>query len=162
MIRGQLTKALDNADLVYADLVSIADDIIKQYLWEIDGLIGVATNQDNLSNDDIRNLMLKLSLKSYSFSEVKEKSVLKSECAEALRKEKYARKFNETDGTVAFKDNQALIDSTDEILAEAIYGLVASLFKTKSDEIHRVVDTLKSILVSRNMEAKLSQGLLED
>ena len=32
MVRGQLTKALDNADLVYGDLVVIADDIIKPYL----------------------------------------------------------------------------------------------------------------------------------
>ena len=161
MVRGQLTKALDTTDLVYADLVVIAEDIIKPYLWEIDSLIQVATNQDNLSNDDIRNLMFKLAMKSYSFSEIKEKSSLKAECAEALRKEKYAKKFNESEGTVAFKENQATIEITDEILAETVYGLVADLFKTKLDELHRVVDVLKTILMSRNSEAKLSQGVLE-
>lgn len=161
MVRGQLTKALDNADLVYADLVVIADDIIKPYLWEIDSLIQIATTQDNLSNDDIRSLMFKLAMKSYSFSEIKEKSSLKAECAEALRKEKYAKKFNESDGTVAFKENQAVIETTDEILSETVYGLVASLFKTKLDEAHRVVDVLKTILMSRNSEAKLSQGILD-
>jgi len=161
MKRGQLTLALDNADAVYNDIVVIADDIIKHYLWEIDSLIKTATEKDTLSNDDIRHLILQLSLKSYGFSEIKEKSALKVECAEALRKEKYAIKFNETDGTVAYKENQATISSTDEILVEAIYNLVASLFKTKQDEIHRVVDSLKSILVSRNMEAKLSSELFE-
>lgn len=161
MKRGQLTLALDNADAVYNDIVVIADDIIKHYLWEIDSLIKTATEKDSLSNDDIRHLILQLSLKSYGFSEIKEKSALKVECAEALRKEKYALKFNETDGTVAYKENQATISSTDEILVEAIYSLVASLFKTKQDEIHRVVDSLKSILVSRNMEAKLSSELFE-
>ena len=161
MKRGQLTLALDHADAVYNDIVVIADDIIKHYLWEIDSLIKTATEKDSLSNDDIRHLILQLSLKSYGFSEIKEKSALKVECAEALRKEKYALKFNETDGTVAYKENQATISSTDEILVEAIYSLVASLFKTKQDEIHRVVDSLKSILVSRNMEAKLSSELFE-
>jgi len=162
MKRGQLTLALDNADAVYNDIVVIADDIIKHYLWEIDSLIKTATEKDNLSNDDIRHLILQLSLKSYGFSEIKEKSALKVECAEALRKEKYALKFNETDGTVAYKENQATISSTDEILVEAIYNLVASLFKQKLEEIHRIVDSLKSILVSRNMEAKLSSELFTE
>lgn len=161
MVRGQLTKALDNADLVYADLVVIAEDIIKPYLWEIDSLIQVATTQDNLSNDDIRSLMFKLAMKSYSFSEIKEKSSLKAECAEALRKEKYAKKFNESDGTVAFKENQATIEITDEILAETVYELVADLFKTKLNEVHSIMEVLKVILTTRIAEAKLSQGVIE-
>ena len=44
----------------------------------------------------------------------------------------------------------------EEILAEEIYTLMANTFKVKLDEIHRVVDTLKSVLMSRMQEAKLT------
>ena len=71
MKRGQLTLALDHADAVYNDIEVIADDTIKHYLWEIDSLIKTATEKDSLSNDDIRHLILQLSLKSYGFSEIK-------------------------------------------------------------------------------------------
>lgn len=102
--------------------------------------------------------MLKLSFMSYTFGDVKEKSALKADCAEALRKEAYARKFNEADGNNAVRDNIALLETSDEIVVNSIHDLVSSLFKTKLDELHRVVATLQSILMSRMQEAKLAQG----
>lgn len=161
MNKGQLNKALDSVDMVYNDLVVIANSIIDPYVQPINEYINQATDKDNLSNDEIRELMFRLALKSYSFSEIKEKSSLKAECAETLRKESYAKKFNSLDGTVAYKENQAIVETSEELLTETIYELVSDLFKTKLDELHRVVDVLKTILMSRNSEAKLSQGIIE-
>ena len=158
MVKGQLTKALENVDATYMELVQIVNEIAKPYIEEVDELINqVSYNVNDLTNDYLRMTMVKLSLKSYSFSEIKEKSVLKAECSEALRKEKYAIKFNGSDGTVAFKENNALIETTEEILVEAIYNLLSSLFKTKLDEIHRVVDVIKTVIMSRNAEEKMSK-----
>ena len=156
-MKGNLQKALDNTEQTYVNLVSIANDIINGHIKDIDADIKNATNNiNNLTNDSIRQLIITLALKSYNFSEVKEKAVLKAECAEALRKEAYAIEYNKADGAVAARDNAAIINTSDEILTDAIYGLVSSLFKTKLDEIHRVIDALKTVLMSRMAEAKLS------
>lgn len=158
-----LQKALDNTDVVYAQLVEIAEDITGSYVAEVNLLITEAVNNvNNLTNDDIRDLIIKLSLKAYSFAEVKEKSALKFECAESLRKEAYAKEYNKAEGAVAARENTAVIETSGEIMTEAVYGLVSGLLKTKLDEIHRVVDSLKTVLMSRLSEAKLSSGMIGD
>ena len=108
------------------------------------------------SNEAIRDLMLKLSLRSYSFAEIKERSAFKSELAETLRKEAYAKNFNSAEGTVAVRENTAVLNSSSEILANQIYELVADIFKSKLDETHRIVAALTSVLMSRMSEAKLT------
>lgn len=159
-MRGNLQQALDNTETTYAQLVVIANDIVGEHTRDVDTLIKDAVdNINNLTNDAIRRLVIELSLKSFSFSEIKEKSSLKFECAESLRKEAYAIEYNKADGAVAARENAATINISDEILTEAVYGLVSSLLKTKLDELHRVVDSLKTVLMSRMAEAKLSAGV---
>ena len=156
-MKGNLQKALDTTEQTYAQLVVIANEITNEYTRDINADIReAADNVNNLTNDTIRQLIIKLALKSYNFSEIKEKSVLKAECAEALRKEAYAVEYNKAEGAVAARDNSAIINTSDEILTEAIYNLVSSLFKVKLDELHRVIDALKTVLMSRMAEAKLS------
>jgi len=158
----KLNEALDNVSLVYSDLMQVADSLVKPITLEIDTLIkGAESNVNNLSLEDIRLLILKISLKSYTLGEIKEKASLQSVCAEQLKDEVYAKKFNETDGTVAFKQNTALLESSYQNLAEAVYNEVHTMLKLKLDECHRVVDALKSVLMSRMQEAKLSIGMNE-
>ncbi len=94
-------------------------------------------------------------------TEIKEKSVLKADCAEALRREKYALKFNTTDGSMGVRDNTAFLETSEEVLIEALYNLVASLLKTKLDSLYRLADTLKSVLMSKMQEAKLSMNAID-
>lgn len=162
-MKAELQRALDNTEMVYAQIVQIANDIVRDHTAEVTELIKVIEdNVDNLSNESIRQAILKLSLKAYTLGDIKEKSALKAECAETLRKEAYARKFNGTEGSVATKDNTATIETSNEIVVEAIYNSVSSLFKTKLDEIHRVVDSLKSVLMSRMQEAKMTASLCNE
>jgi hypothetical protein len=153
----RVQKALNNIDDTYQDLIVVAEDIFQQTTKDIDEIMMSAYNDiEKLSNDAIRDLMLRLSLKSYTFSEIKEKAAFKSVLAETIRKEEYAQNFNKTEGTVAVRENTATIDTGAEILSEEIYTLVANMLKTKLDEIHRVVNTLQTILMTRMQEAKLS------
>ena len=152
-----LQKALDNVESTYQDLIDISNDILAEMTGDIDTMLDSAySNIENLSNDAIRDLLLRLSLRSYSFSAIKDKSAFKSTLASTLRKEAYATQFNMTEGTVATKENTATLNISAEIVVEQIYDLTASLFKTKLDEVHRVVDTLKTVLMSRLSEAKLT------
>ena len=156
-MNANVSKALDNIDITYNDLIEVANDIFKQTTSEIDVIMADAYNDiERLSNDAIRDLMLKLSLKSYTFSEIKEKSAFKATLGEVMRKETYAQNFNQSEGTVAVRENTAIIESGAEILAEEIYGLVASMLKTKLYEIHSVISALQTVLTSRLQEAKLS------
>ena len=152
-----VSKALDNIDLVYQDLIDIANDTCGDVCGDLDSLMESAYNNiENLSNESIRDLLLRLSLRSYSFAGIKEKALFKAALGETLRKEAYAKSFNLSEGTVAVRENSSIINTSAEILAEEIYNLVASLFKSKLDEVHRAVDTLKSVLMSRMQEAKLT------
>lgn len=152
-----VSKALDNIDMTYDELIDIANDICADVTGDLTEMIQSAYNNiENLTNDSIRQLLLKLSLRSYSFAEIKEKSLFKATLGETLRKEAYAKSFNSTEGTVAVRENTSIINTSSEIIAEELYTLVANMFKTRVDEIHRVVDSLKSVLMSRMQEAKLS------
>lgn len=154
---SSVATALSNIDKTYDDLIEVANDIFETTTKEIDELMEGAYNDiEKMSNDAIRDLMLKLSLKSYTFSEIKEKSAFKATLGEVMRKEMYASYFNSSEGTVAVRENTATIQSSAEILAEEIYTLVANMLKTKLDEIHRVVNTLQTILMTRMQEAKLT------
>ena len=67
------------------------------------------------------------------------------------------------DASAAVKDKVALLATSEETVSEALYNLVANLFKTKLDSIHRMIDTLKSILMSRMQEQKfMNIGAADD
>ncbi len=157
-----LDIALNNVEMTYKDLIEIANDMSSNYFKEINDIIsGLQARVNTMNNDDIRLSIIHLSLKSFSLSELKEKTVLKQEIAETLRKEKYSQTFNSTDGTVGFKENTAILESSEEIVTELVYDYVASAFKTKVDEIHRVVDALKTILMSKMQELKITSSNME-
>ena len=157
MSKGNLNEALTNTNTTYKQLVEIANDIVEKCTKNIDELIKNAQDRiETMTNEEIRIFMIKVAMASYTFSEIKEKSAFKAQCAEALRKEAYATNFNEAVGSVAAKENTATINISDEIVVENVYNLVASLLKTKLDEMHRIVDVLKTILMSRLSEAKLN------
>ena len=152
-----LNEALDNVDMTYDQLIHIADSMLKPITDELDKIIKAASNHiENLTVDNIRKLMLEISLKSYSLSEIKEKSALRSVCAEMLKDEAYATALLKTDGAIAVKQHTALLETSYETLSEAIYDSAASMLKIKLDECHRIVASLQSILMSRMQEAKLS------
>ena len=97
---------------------------------------------------------MQLQLKAFEISETKEKAALKAELAETLQKEKYAVSFNSLEGSAAVKDKLALVEASSEAVSETLYNLIANLLKTKLDQLHRLVDALKSILMSRMQETK--------
>ena len=164
-MNDKVSKALDNIDIAYDDLIDIANDTCKEVVGDLDDMMRSAyDNIENLNNESIRSLLLRLSLRSYSFAEIKEKAQFKAVLGEAIRKEAYAKNFNTAEGTVAVRENLSIINTSSEILAEELYALVANMFKVKCDEVHRVVDTLKSVLMSRMQEAKMAtvDGFVEE
>ena len=156
MANKELTTAIDNVQIVYEDIIDIANDSVKELTGDLDDYLNrVYNNVEHLTNDDIRDILLRLSLRAFSFSAIKDKAAFKATIAETLRKEAYATNFNTLEGTISSKDSQATLLISNEIISEHLYNLTAALFKTKLDEIHRVVDTLKTVLTSRLSEAKL-------
>lgn len=154
-MKGNLKEALDNVDMLYEQLIDIANDMVKSYSKDMDTLISTASeNIGTFTNSALQDLMLRISLMSFTFGEIKEKALSKAACAEYLRKERYAEAFIAAEGAIAVKENNATLNISDAIISEAIHDLVASLFKTKLDEAHRIVDTIKSVLMTRMQEQK--------
>ena len=151
----KLEEALMNVQTTYGELVEVANGMLSSIVGPVNELVAEVNSKVNaMSIDQIRDFILRLQLKAFEISEIKEKSALKAELAEALQKEKYAVEFNGADGTAAVKSNIATIAASAEVTSEALYNLIANLLKTKLDQLHRLVDALKSILMSRMQEAK--------
>ena len=151
----KLEDALNKVDETYFDIVDIANNAVKPITADADNLVStINLTINSLSIDQIRDYILRLQLKAFELSEIKEKAALKAELAEALQKEKYATSFNALEGSAAVKDKLAIVETAPEVVSEALYNLIANLFKTKLDQLHRLVDALKSILMSRMQETK--------
>ena len=151
----RIQVALDELDATYKDLIVIANDITERYFKQSDDIVkDLYKRVEELSDEDIRQAILKLSFASYSLGETKERSTFKSELADTIKKVAFSEKFNSAEGAVAVRENSAIIDTADETLVSKIYDYVSADFKTKLDEIHRVVDSLKSVLISRQAMAK--------
>ena len=155
IMEKKLEEALMNVQTTYGELVEVANGMLSSIVGPVNELVAEVNSRVNaMSVDQIRDFILRLQLKAFEISEIKEKSALKAELAEALQKEKYAVEFNGADGTAAVKSNIATIAASAEVTSEALYNLIANLLKTKLDQLHRLVDALKSILMSRMQEAK--------
>ena len=156
MAKPDIQAALDAVDMTYSELIDIVDDTRRSIMEDCDVIIeDVSNNIQDMSNDRIRDTLMRLSLKSYYLASIKDKSAFKANLAETIRKEAYARAFGNAVGTVAQKDGQALLDTSSQAVAEKIHDLMADLFKSSTDEIHRTIYFLKTVLMSRLSEAKL-------
>ena len=154
-MNAKLETALTNVEETYGDLVEIANSMLKPMFDPINQLVSkISATVNALSIDQIRDYILQLQLKAFEISETKEKAALKAELAETLQKEKFAISFNNLEGSAAVKDKLATVENASEVVAEALYNLVSNLLKTKLDQLHRLVDALKSILMSRMQETK--------
>ena len=157
-----LNKALEAVEMTYGQIKQIADDMLAAPFEEVNRLYGdVSTYVDSLSIEALRDYLLRLQLAAFGLSELRDRSGAKATCAEAVRKEAYAVNYASQEGTAAAKDSAATLAIAENIVAQCLYDLVASLVKTKLDATHRLIDTMKSILMSRMQEAKLSNNLLD-
>ena len=152
-----LSKAISEVELTYEQIEQIANDIIKEPLDSVNQLVNeIQVNLSVMSTDLLRDYMIKLQLAVFQISEIRDKAAAKAQCAEALRKEAYSTSFLIQEGTAGQKDANATIAISENIVTECLYDLVSNLVKTKIDQGLRLVDTLKSALVSRMQEAKIS------
>ena len=154
----KINEALEAVQAQYKDLVEISDSILMKDCAEVDLIIDdVRLKCHSATLDQLRNWILDLQLFAYSLSEKKEKALFTADLAEAIQKEKFAISFNGKEGSQGVKDKLALIDTSEEIVSQLLYTLIANRLKTKVDQIHRGVDSLKSVLMSRMQETKFMQ-----
>ena len=154
-----LAEGMADIQTIYNSLNSQAKEIVKNYTKQIDDLIkSVGDDINNLSNEAIRNIELQLSLMAYDLGELKDKTCIAAEIAEIVQDETEAEAWNTAAGNNEQRKNIAILASSKEKAIAKLYKLVASQIKTKLDEAHRVVDTLKSILISRASDRKLTDN----
>lgn len=151
-----LKDALLKVDASFEEIQTIAKNVAESYTKELDQIISQVGNVKELTDSKIKNLIILLSLKVYSFSEIEELASLKSEVAESLRKEAYTKALLSAEGTAGVKDAQATSASQDEKMAELISEAIAGILKNKKDECHRLIAALQAVLFARTQEAKIS------
>lgn len=146
----------------YDLLRPIVKETVAKNTKEIDSLISkIKANLTTLTNKELQDYMLQLSIETYYFAERKDMSLLMQECAIAMSKGAQADIFNSTVGTQAVRSNQAIIDSMDKQTVAMIQGAIANCMKSKLDEAHRMVNVLSNVLISKNAENKL-KGVRDD
>ena len=158
-IKNAKEKVLD----VYKQLQPIVDGVVSKNAKDIDNLIKkIKTNLTTLTNKELQEFMLQLSVETYYFATIKDSAILKQECATALLNEGIANVFNSTAGTQMVRTNQATMDNLDKQTVKILYNAVANNMKSKLDEAHRMINVLSSVLISKNAEAKLQNNIYPD
>lgn len=157
-----IEQAKQEVNDMFNDIAPMAMEIVSKYSSELDKIFDNISSAQALTNDELRKYMLQLSSEAYLFSMSKDAAILRQECSEMVLKETQAIIYNSTDGTVPIRTNQSLIETGDKQVVNALYDAVANLLKTRLDETHRMINTLNSILISRNAEAKLDYSNNED
>ena len=158
-----LNKALESVEMTYAQIKEIADNMLAGPFEEPNRIVDlIQCNIESMSIDMLRDYILRLQLAVYSLSELRDRSGIKASCAEAIRKEAYASAYVAQEGTAGVKDSNTTLAISENIVAQCLYDLVASLVKTKVDMMLRMIDSLKSILMSRMQEAKISATSLAE
>lgn len=163
-MKKELAEALDAIEIDYHTLVEIANEMNKPFFESIDNLMdSIRGAGNNLSIDQLRDYLLKLQLEAYRLSEIKENAQMRADLSEAKEKDKYAVIFNSLDGSAASKDKIAQAAISNEIVASTLNKVCAAQFKTKVDQIHRMVAVLTSILMTRMQETKfMNMGIADD
>ena len=157
---------IDNANKnvidFYKDLKPIVDEVVSKNARPIDEIIKkIKKDLTTLTNKELQDYMLQLSIETYYFATIKDSSILRQECATVLLKEGQANSFNGADGTQSYRNNQAIIQNLDKQAVNVLYNAVVNCMKSKLDEAHRIVNVLSSVLISKNAEAKL-KGVQSD
>ena len=89
MSKPNVDDALNNIEMAYRDIVDIANDMLNPMFIPINALVAEVNSKINIYTvEEIRNYIMRIQLRAYEISETKEKSTLKAELAESLRKEK--------------------------------------------------------------------------
>lgn len=150
---------IKNAKLQVDDMTKslseIVDDIVHKQSKALDDLVKKLHNVDNLSNDEIRKLLISVSIEAYNLSNFKEQSALKESCSSALYKEGLANAYNLNTGTVEARKNQSLQDNLDKQVVNILYSNVCDRFTAKVHEAHKLASVLSNVLISRASDAKL-------
>jgi hypothetical protein len=158
-----LNKALEAVEMTYGQIKEIADSMLAGPFDEPNRIVEfIQNNVESMSVEMLRDAILKLQLTVYSLSELRDRSGVKATCAEAIRKEAYATAYVSQEGTAGVKDSNTTLAISENIVAQCLYDLVASLVKTKVDMLLRLIDSLKSILMSRMQEIKLNATSLAE
>lgn len=149
-----LKDATEYVDDVYKNLNKIAQDVVKKNTSEIDAIFKTIT--PDTSNEDLRKAALQLANANFTLSQLKEQSSLKSDCAEAVKRETQALEFNNATGTQAQKQNISITSSNAEQMVALMYKNINSLFTIKLDESRRMINTITNVLISRAADKKNS------
>ena len=158
-----LDRAIENVETTYEQVQQIANDLLREPLDSINKLVDeVQNNLSTLSVESLRDYMIRIQLAVFQISEIRDKAAAKAQCAESLRKEAYSNSFLVQEGTAGQKDANATLEISDKIVTECLYELVYNLVKTKIEHGLRVVDTLKTALMSHMQEMKISNLLNSD
>lgn len=159
---NKVNSAKKEVSEVYNLIKPIVKETIAKNTKEIDGVIKkIRDNLTTLTNKELQDYMLQLSIELYDFTERKDMSVLMQDCAIAVSKGAQADIFNSTAGTQIVRSNQAIVESMDKQVVVMIQSAVANGMKSKVDEAHRIVNILSNVLISKNAENKL-KGVREN
>lgn len=135
-------------------LEQIVNDIVSSYTKELDDYVDkikavLDDNTDELTEQDLNQIMIKLCSYMYFVSSKQELLGIKSDIAEALRDERYNTAFMNATGTVASKESQALSAIKEEEVIKIVYERAYKILKNKYNAIDKWIDAIKKILTMR-------------
>ncbi len=152
-----LTEAMNEVKDAYNSLWKLGESLIKKYTAEIDSIVKPLKNADveQMTTGQIRQTIFKLSTLSFDLGELRDKAVWTADVSDIIKDETFAMEYNCSEGAVAQRTNNATIKISKESAVTSLNKVISAILKTRLDETHRLIDSLKSILISRASDQKL-------
>lgn len=169
----QVTKLLNNTDTNATYFTSITDNVVKSYSEQLDKILEkirqtLATNETEMSMEQLEKYMLELSNCLYFIGEKLEYVGIKMDVSRAAQKEVYNNAYLDND-IEKFDDSGKKIKPTKdaniavaeekskyENIVTSIYERTYKVIKFKIDAGYEMLSTLKKILSRRITEFEAS------
>lgn len=155
--KEELNETMRAVDETTKMLWGLAEELVKKYTAKIYDIINPIKDADveQMTTGMLRQQLHKLSMVAFDLAELRDKTSWNADIAEIIRDEAYAIAYNTSDGPVAQRTNNATIAISKDTAISSLKKMVSSRLKSSLDETHRLIDSLKSQLISRASDQKL-------
>ena len=154
-----IKESLEMVDGVYKNVDEIVNSIVEPICKELDeymGKIDKSLVEDEISIEDLEEIILNLPSFLYMISTKREKMKLKESVSRTIYKNAYSNARGEIKGTVADKDAHAVTSSVIEAISVVVYDRVVSIIKSKEEAATEMLNSAKKILSFRTAELGIS------
>lgn len=158
---ADVKKKREEVETTTEQVNKMVDEIVKKYCEDTDKLLAAikdilfAEKDNELSNTELDNIVLKLPVLVYFANAGQEYVGLQEDVAKFARQLKFSEFFNQAAGTVADKTNYAETKANEEEVVRVVYSRAYKIIRGKMDMALELLQSAKKVISRRMGETQI-------